>query len=241
MNKVLVVGASGATGHLLVKILLQKNIEVIAIVRDLKSLAHMAGAHSNLQIIEADITDISENELSTHIKGCDSVLSCLGHNLTFKGLFGQPRRLVTNTIKKISKSIESIASDKAIKIILMNTSGNSNRDIPEKPPTSQRVVISLLRLLLPPHADNEDAADYLRLHVGKNSKTIEWAAIRPDTLVDEEQVTPYEVFPSPTRNAIFDAAPISRINVAEFMSELALNTELWGKWKSHMPVIYNNA
>ena len=241
MNKILVVGASGATGRLLVKILLQKNINVIAIVRDSKSLAHIADTSFNLQIVEADITEMTEKELGTHINGCGSVLSCLGHNLSFKGMFGQPRRLVTNTIKKISKSIESISSDNAIKIILMNTSGNSNRDIPEKPPISQRVVISLLRLLLPPHVDNEDAADYLRLHVGKNSKIIEWAAVRPDSLVDEEKVTPYEVFPSPIRNAIFNAAPTSRINVAEFMSELALNTELWTEWKGQMPVIYNNA
>jgi nucleoside-diphosphate-sugar epimerase len=240
MDKVLVVGASGATGRLLVKILLQKNVIVVAIVRDSKALIHLADFHKSLQVFEAEITDMTENDLAVHIRGCDAVISCLGHNLTFKGMFGRPRRLVTDTIKKIALSIESINSDNVIKIILMNTTGNSNRDIPEKPPLSQRFVISLLRLLLPPHVDNEEAADYLRLHVGKTRKNTEWVAVRPDSLIDEAQVTPYEVFPSPVRNAIFDAAPTSRINVAEFMSELAVNAELWSKWKGQMPVIYNN-
>ena len=241
MKKVLVVGASGATGRLLVKILLQKNINVVAIVRDSKSLMHLADSYSTLQIVETELTEMSERALGVHIKECNAVLSCLGHNLTFKGMFGQPRPLVTDTIKKIAQSIETVNSDNVTKIILMNTTGNSNRDIPENPPLSQRFVISLLRLLLPPHVDNEDAADYLRLHVGQTNKNIEWAAVRPDSLIDEEKTTPYDVFPSPIRNAIFDAAPTSRINVAELMSELAVNKELWKKWKGQMPVIYNNA
>lgn len=241
MEKVLVVGASGATGRLLVKILLQKNINVVAIVRDSKSLSYLADSHSNLLLFEAEITEMTENDLGAHINECGAVLSCLGHNLTFKGMFGQPRKLVTDTIRKITRSIESINSDNVIKIILMNTTGNSNSDIPEKPPLSQRFVISLLRLLLPPHVDNENAADYLRLHVGQTHKNIEWAAVRPDSLINEDKVTPYEVYPSPIRNAIFDAAPTSRINVADFMSELAVNTDLWRKWKGQMPVIYNHA
>jgi hypothetical protein len=156
-------------------------------------------------------------------------------------MFGEPRRLVTDAIDKVVKIIVAMSSDKKIKIILMNTSGNSNRDIPEKPPYSQRVVITLLRLLLPPHADNEKAADYLRLQVGKNNDHIEWVAVRPDGLIDEEQASQYDVIASPTRNVIFNAASTSRINVAEFMSDLAINSELWNKWKGQMPVIYNRA
>jgi len=32
---------------------------------------------------------------------------------------------------------------------------------------------------------------------------------------------------------------ISGINVAHFISELALNNEIWSEWKGKMPVIYN--
>ncbi len=54
-------------------------------------------------------------------------------------------------------------------------------------------MIWLLRLLLPPHIDNEAAADYLRTEIGQNNTDIEWAAVRPDNLTHEGQVTEYEV------------------------------------------------
>jgi len=241
MKKMLILGASGATGRLLVEILLKKGVEVIAIVRNTNSLTNIIGLNPSLQIVEADISEMPEGELTQYIKQCEAVLCCLGHNLTFKGMFGHPRRLVTNAIKKVTKTIETVNANNKMKIILMNTTGNSNRDIPEKPPFSQRFVISILRLLLPPHVDNENAADFLRLQIGQNNNSIEWAAVRPDALINEDQVSPYDIHTSPIRNAIFDAGSISRINVADFMSELAIDSKLWDEWKGKMPVIYSHA
>jgi len=140
----------------------------------------------------------------------------------------------------VTNAIETVHANNKMKIILMNTTGNSNRDIPEKTPLSQRFVIYILRLLLPPHLDNENAADFLRLQIGQSNNSIEWAAVRPDALINEDQVSQYDVHTSPIRNAIFDAGSISRINVADFMSELAINPELWDDWKGQMPVIYSH-
>jgi hypothetical protein len=123
----------------------------------------------------------------------------------------------------------------------MNTAGNSNRDIPERISLGQKCITWLLRLLLPPHLDNERAADYLRTKLGQDERTIEWAAVRPDNLLDESQVTGYDVYPSPIRSAIFDAGVTSRINVAHFMADLIADDEIWNKWKGQMPVIYNKA
>ena len=236
----LILGASGTTGRLLVEILLQKGVEVIAIVRHANSLINSVGPHQNLRIVETSISDMPENELAKYIKECEAVLCCLGHNLTFKGVFGHPRRLVTDAIKKMTKSIEAVHADSKVKVVLMNTTGNSNRDIPETPPFSQRFIISILRWLLPPHVDNESAADFLRLHIGQNNNRIEWVAVRPDALINENHVSRYHVHASPIRNAIFDSGSVSRINVADFMSELATNAELWDQWKGRMPVIYSH-
>jgi len=96
----LVLGASGATGRLLVEILLQKGVGVIVITRNENSLTNIVGAHPSLQIVETEISEMTEGDLAQYIKGCEAVLCCLGHNLTFKGMFGHPRRLVTNAIKK---------------------------------------------------------------------------------------------------------------------------------------------
>ncbi|WP_428236898.1 NAD(P)-binding oxidoreductase [Gracilimonas sp.] len=239
MNKALVLGASGATGRLLVKLLLNKGVQVIAVVRNAESLAQLKESNQQLEIVEAGISTMSEQELAHLLTECTAVFSCLGHNLTLKGIYGHPRRLVTDAVAKVARAVELVQSDHPIKMVLMNTTGNSNRDIPEKPPFSQRLVVALLRLILPPHVDNEQAADFLRVQIGQDHHKLEWVAVRPDGLIDEEQVSDYEIHTSPIRNPIFDAGQTSRINVANFMSELSLDTDLWNTWKGQMPVIYN--
>ena len=240
MKKALVVGASGATGKLLVADLLNRGIEVFAIVRASSSLRSRFESYPNYYEASANICEMSDDELTPYLADCDAVFSCLGHNLTFQGLFGKPKRLVTDTIEKLSRIIGALNPDKKVKVILMNTSGNSNRDIPEIPPLSQRIVVSILRVLLPPHIDNEQAADFLRTRLGQTHRCIEWAAVRPGTLSDEDEVTQYVVHPSPTRNAIFDDGTTSRINVAHFMASLSTDSDLWSLWRGKMPVIYND-
>lgn len=239
MKKVLVVGATGSTGKLLVKQLIEEGVKVIAIVRNPGALITEIKDQSLLELVTANISDMSVDKLIPYLRDCDAIVSCLGHNLTFNGMFGKPRFLVTDSIKALTSATITLNPAKKTKFILMNTTGNSNRDIPEKPPLSQRCVISVLRLLLPPHLDNENAADFLRVKIGQAHKNIEWVAVRPDSLTDEACVSDYDVHASPTRNAIFDSAPTSRHNVADFMSNLILNDELWHQWTGKMPVIYN--
>lgn len=234
--KVLVVGASGATGKLVVSQLLSRGVAVTAIVRSLDSLPDNA----NLLKIEASVHSLASTEMASHLKDCNAVVSCLGHNLTFKGMFGKPRWLVTDTVQCICSAISANNIGNTVKVILMNTTGNCNRDIPEVPPLSQRIVVSILRVLLSPHADNEKAANFLRTKIGQDNNAIEWLAVRPDALTDEKEVTKYDVHASPIRNAIFDSGATSRINVANFMTELVLTESLWTKWKGGMPVIYNS-
>ena len=126
-----------------------------------------------------------------------------------------------------------------VKFLLMNTAGNSNRDLSEPISFGHKCVIWLLRLLLPPHVDNEKAADFLRTEIGANGTTLEWSVVRPDGLIDESEATEYEVHPSPTRSAIFNAGTTSRITVGHFMAELITDDGTWSKWKGQMPVIYN--
>ena len=241
MKTILVVGASGATGRLLVEQLLNRGQSVKAIVRSPKSVPRPLKENPRLTLIHASISELSDSEIATYADGCDAVASCLGHNLTFKGVFGPPRRLVTDTTRRLCNAIQLSHPESPIKFALINTTGNRNRDLNEPISFAQKCVIGLLRLLIPPHADNEDAADYLRTQIGQNNRMIEWVAVRPDSLVDFESVSEYELYPSPTRSAIFDAGKTSRINVAHFMSTLITDEAVWEKWKGQMPVIYNKA
>ncbi len=237
----LVVGATGATGRLLVEQLLNRGHHVRVIVRSPEKLPEALKRHDRMSVIHAQVPDLSEAELTQHVRGCGAVASCLGHELSLRGVYGQPRRLVTDATRRLCMAIEASVSAKPTKFVLMNTAGNSNRGLREPISFAQRIVIGLLRLLLPPHVDNEKAAEFLRTKIGRNNGMIEWVVVRPDTLINENAVTEYQVFPSPTRSALFDPGKTSRISVAHFMAELITNDDTWTRWRGQMPVIYNKS
>jgi len=161
--------------------------------------------------------------------------------MTWKGIYGDPKKLVTDATRRLCKAVEMNAPKEAVKFVLMNTTGNRNRDLNEPISFAEKAALGFFRLLLPPHTDNEAAADYLRSEIGQNNTSISWVAVRPDSLLHEEEVSDYSLFPSPIRSALFKPGKTSRINVAHFMATLVYDNSLWLKWKGQMPVIYNRA
>lgn len=234
----LVVGASGATGIRLVEELLNREQHVKVIVRSPEKLPDSIKNHELLSVICASVLELSNKEMEQHVAGCSAVASCLGHNITFKGIFGKPHRLVTEATQRLSNAIKANKPEVSTKYVLMNTVANRNRNLNEPISFAQKCLIGLLRLLLPPHLDNENAADYLRTVIGQNDNDIEWTAVRPSSLVDQENASEIEVYPSPMRSILNDGQ-ISRINVGYFMADLITNNDIWNKWKGQMPVIYN--
>jgi putative NADH-flavin reductase len=235
---VLVLGGNGATGYQVVKQLLKNSVNVKVIVRNaekLKSLGHQ----ENLEIITDSILDMDNQKLAAVLDDVDAVVSCLGHNITFAGIWGKPHKLVTDAIQKIHESIKMKETKKVKKLILMNTTACLDVDAQEKFTTPERIVIAIMRFLLPPQKDNEHAAKYVKSYIGKKDQDIEWVVVRPDTLVNEEQVTDYTVHNSPARSPVFKSGRTSRINVGNFIMSLICDNEQWEKWRYRMPVIYN--
>ncbi|MGD8396291.1 MAG: SDR family oxidoreductase [Candidatus Eiseniibacteriota bacterium] len=235
----LVLGATGATGRLLVRQLLDRQHEVRAIVRSPDRLPATLRDHERLSLTRASLLELGDSEIARHVEGCSAVASCLGHTVSWRGIYGHPRRLVTEATRRVCAAIRAQAPTRPTRFVLMNTTANRNRDLPEPVSIAQRCVLALLRILVPPHADNEAAADFLRTEVGPRDPAIEWVAVRPDGLIDEDVVTEYDVHPSPIRSAIFNAGQTSRIHVAHFMAELITDGTTWDRWKGQMPVIYN--
>ena len=236
---ILVVGATGATGRLLVQQLLGRGQTVKVIVRSPERLPEATRSHEGLSVVHADLLDLADAELAQHVKGCAAVASCLGHTLSWKGIYGRPRGLVGDATRRLCDAIAANRPQRPTKFVLMNTAGNSNRDLHEPQTLGERVVIGLVRALLPPHVDNERAADYLRVRIGRNHAFVEWVVVRPDTLIDENEVTAFELHPSPIRSSVFNAGKTSRVNVGDFMATLITDDDLWHRWRGQMPVIYN--
>ena len=244
----LVVGATGATGKWLCDQLLQDGVKVTAIVRSKDRLPENVRNHANLKVVEhPDPLQMPKEEWQQHLAGVDSVASCLGHNLTFKGVYFPPYLLCHDTAKKVVSIMDEMnqSSGRRTKFILMNTVGNYNYDLQGKGETftwGQTAITGVLRWLVPPQNDNERAANFFRTEVGKPGTqfpTVDWAVVRPDTLTDKDTVSEVAVFPSQTRNWLTDAGKTTRINCAWFMKELMTKPAVFEQWKFQMPCVYN--
>ena len=227
------------TGRRLVEQLLGKNYKVRIIVRSSHKLPADIVENPNTISIEASVLDLTDVEVTEHVKDCDAVVSCLGHVMNFKGIFGEPKKLCTDATRNLCNSLEKHSLPKPTKFILMNTVGVQNPDLEEKRNWVERGLLTLLHHTLPPHRDNETAAEYLHKIVGKENKSIEWCCVRPDSLINA-QVSPYDISESPT-TGIFSGRPTARSNVAHFMTNLIENEEIWSTWKFRMPVIMNSS
>ena len=234
--KVLVLGASGATGKLVVQNLLKKKIQVHAVIRESANIPQYMLDDENLEIIKGNISEFDSSKIQAIVKDSDSVICCLGHNISFKGIFGPPYKLVSGTVKKVIDAIQSQSGNK--KLILMSTTAYTNKNIGEKNTVGEKIIFVLLKIFLPPHNDNMIAANYLVKHIGEK-RNLNWVGIRPDSLIDEENESDYEVYDQKVRSPIFDPGKTSRINVSNFMVELITDNNLWDKWNNKTPVIYN--
>lgn len=239
MMRIFIAGATGATGKHLTAQLLERGHQVVAVVRTADKVPEALRQHENLTLVQASLLDLSQPEMNELLAGCDAAASCLGHNITLKGIFGPPRRLVTDAVRRLCQAAKANQPKTPIRFVLMNTTGNRNPNADQPLTFGEKVVLGLIRTLVPPQSDNEAAAEFLRTEIGQNDPLVEWAAVRPDGLIDQDVVTEYSLHPSPIRSAVFNAGQTSRINVAHFMAELIDNDAVWAEWKGQMPVIYN--
>lgn len=236
--KTLVLGASGATGRLVVKQLISNGQFAKLLVRSTAILPQEIRESANLEIITGNVNDYSIEQFKELVKDCDSVVSCLGHNITFKGIFGKPRKLVSDAVSKVVEALSHSIGRK--KFILMSTTAYTDKMHGEKDTFAESLVFALLKHLLPPHADNIKSGDCLFKGI-KESNHCEWIAVRPDSLIDEAVVSSYEVVPMKKKSPIFNPGKTSRIQVAHFMVKLLTHDELWQVWKYKAPVIYSKA
>ena len=232
---VLVLGATGNTGLPLVKQLLTRGYNVWVIVRSLDRFSQELLKNPKLRVINENLLDLSHVQLLEIVKDCGSIVSCLGHTMSLRGIFGEPRALVLEAVKRVCIAIKDTDIKVKKKFLLMNTVGNRNPG--ENVTRSEKFTLYFLRRLIPPHYDNEAAAAYLRDEISSENDFVEWVVIRPDSLINDE-ISTYEVVSTPPRT-IFNGLKTTRSNVAHFMCECIEKPSTWNRWKGKMPVIFD--
>jgi len=237
-----VVGATGATGKHVVKQLLRQGFAVKVVVRSKEKMLSLLEEDdskldtSKLYVTEASFLDVSDKQCVELIQGCAAAVCCLGHNLTFKGMYGSADKgLVTKSTQKLTKAIEK--ANPRCKFILMGTDGVSNPTKDNQRSTTERVVLFLLRYLVPPHYDNEAVAEYMLNDVDKTK--IEWSIVRPTDLQNGE-VSKYKIYEKPP-GGLFGDGICTRANCASFMVKLITDSKAWEEYKYEMPVIHDEA
>lgn len=232
--KIFIAGLTGATGRLLASQLLANGHTVFGFARDPNTLPINIRFHWNMRIQQGSLLDIPDKELHAVLNEVEGIACCLGHNLTRQGIWGQPRTLVRDAVQRLVE----LTQHKPMRLVLMSSNGVINIHNNEQLKRVDRAVISILRKILPPHKDNELAAALLQNQTYPN---LEWCIVRPDNLVDHDDVTDYKAFASPQLGVITDTGQTSRINVAHFMSTLLTDEVTWENWRGQWPVLYNSA
>jgi nucleoside-diphosphate-sugar epimerase len=234
--KVLLLGGTGRTGRRALEQLLRRGAGVRAIVRSAAKLPAGAAGHSGLTVVEADLLSLSDQGLLNHVRGCDTVISCLGHVLSIKGVFGPPHDLVTRTVARVHRAAEALDPAKPVRMIVMSSVSVNHPGAPDpRRGTLEKGFLRALRVLVPPSRDNQRAADFLFRTVGATNAHTRWVVVRPDTLL-EGDLSPYTLHEGLV-SSLFAPAATTMANVAHFMCELATDPTAWEHWKGKLPVI----
>jgi hypothetical protein len=237
---VLLVGGTGRTGRRVLGQLLGRAVRVRVIVRSARKLPAGVAGNSNLNVVEADLLSLGDAELRRHVLGCDAVVSCLGHVISFRGVFGPPRDLVTQAATRLCRAIDALRPTGPVKFVLMSSvSVNHPGGGDTRRGTFEKGFLAILRSLVPPAKDNQRAADFLHGTIGLANPFVRWAMVRPDTLLDGD-VSEYALHEGLV-SSIFAPDSSSMANVAHFMCELVTNPKVWDAWQGKLPVIIDAA
>lgn len=235
---VLLVGGTGRTGQRVLRHLLSRGVNVRVVVRSAQRLPPGVAREPRLAVLEADLLSLSDEEVLRQVRGCDAVISCLGHVPSFKGIFGSPRDLVTRATTRLCRGIEALQPAVPVKFILMSSvSVNHPGGLDTRRSVFEKAIMWLLRGILPPARDNQRAADFLHGDIGTTNPFTQWVAVRPDTLLegDVSDYTLHEFLVS----SLFAPDNTKMANVAHFMCELATNPKAWHDWNGKLPVVVN--
>lgn len=237
---VLLLGGTGRTGGRVLQQLLDRDINVRAVVRSAKRLPPGVVNDPRLTVIEADLLSVSDEQVGEQVDGCDVVISCLGHSISARGVFGPPRDLVCRSVERVYRAVRELRPAQPVKLILMSSvSVNRPGGLDTRRGRFERACMWLLRGLVPPARDNQRAADFLHDVIEAADPYAQWVTVRPDTLKDGD-VTEYALHEGLV-DGLFHPGETSMANVAHFMCQLATDPEAWATWRGRSPVIVNTS
>ena len=241
--KVLLLGATGGCGSQVLTRLLDRAVPTTVIVRDVGRLPGDTASNELLTVViePRGHLAMSPDDFGALVQGCDSVVSCVGHNMSCAGICGRPRRLCLETTVKVFDAVKSMTeqqvNSKKVKFIVISTEGVDHPGGLDRSTLNrgcgERFCLWLLSWMVPPHADNMQVVQFLDANSGSSNNPVEFCAVRPSDMIDGEE-TSYTTHPT-LQNGIFNAGTTRRANVGAFMADLVTDEQLWQQWRGTYP------
>ncbi len=119
--RVLILGATGRTGSRALTQLLERGVPVRAIVRSADRLPAGSADNPLLDVVEADLLELPPEVLTEHLADCDTVISCLGHPISVRGVLGPPHFLVTRALRLVRTAVDARQPAAPVRLILMSS------------------------------------------------------------------------------------------------------------------------
>jgi putative NADH-flavin reductase len=188
--KVLIIGASGATGQILMHEALEQGHEVTALARDPSALA---SEDHRLRVLQGDALDASSVEAA--VAGQDAVLSALGTRSA------RPTTLFSESTNNIISAMDKHGVRRLVCITGIGAGDSKGH-----------VGFLYDRVMLPFVVKNI-YEDKTRQEEAIKQSDLDWVIVRPARLTDESAKGEYNVF----LGGSYTAKTISRADVAAFM------------------------
>ncbi|SFI08791.1 Putative NADH-flavin reductase [Bosea sp. OK403] len=198
--KVLVLGATGATGRLIVSKAVAKGYEVVALVRS-KAKADLAG----VELVEGDARDPAA--LTRALAGCDAVISSLGTAMS-------PFREVT-LLSTATRALVGVMADQNIRRLVCITGLGAGDSRGHGGFFFDRLFLPLM--LRKVYEDKDRQEDAIR------ASTLDWTIVRPTVLNDKPARGHVKAL---TDLSGVHGGTIARSDVAEFVVQ-QLTADTW--------------
>jgi putative NADH-flavin reductase len=190
--KLLVFGATGATGQQVLAQALQKQHEITAFVRN---PGKIAVCDPRLRIVEASVAD-DPTAVAQSIRGQEAVICTLGRRNSFRS-----DHLIARSLRTIVPAMETEGVKRFIHVSAFGV-GESVHEAPLLPRIMYRLLLSDI------FADKKVAEDYLR------QSRLDWTIVYPVLLTNGPRTGTYRVG---EHLALAGMPRISRADVADFI------------------------
>ncbi len=206
--KILILGATGPTGRLIVENAIKQGHQVVALVRSKSKAADLAGA----ELFEGDARD--ETALTRAIAGCDAVISSLGTPMS-------PFREVTLP-STATKALVDVMKRQGVERLVCITGMGAGDSRGHGGFFYDRVFQPLMLGEVYKDKDRQEAI--------VKASGLNWTIVRPTVLNDKP---PHGEVRAMTDLSVFHGGAISRADVADFVVRQLTDP----KWSRKTPLI----